>query len=791
MTSHPARVRFGLSALVIACVAAPTLAQDLRQAGTAGERVPASAISPLVIEGMAAVLERQKLLPPDVGVRGVWNGEDGQWQVPALDVHAPAHSGQKSIHNQWGDPRMGIGFPARADVQAVWAAGSGGAAASAVRFVGFANGVKVAQTEWLGLGATMRQCKLEFVAIDRLEVQIEPVAGKQGWLALDDLAFSLAGSPRVLDFEDLPWRHVLTGTRYAGLDWESGRGFRDPIEPSVHAPRVVEQKEPAVDSSWSAPAAAPVTAPSIWADFNTVKQGDAGANLIPPDTCGAAGIDQIATITNSNLSVYRKSDQVRVLSTSLTAFFPGASGTVGDPRIVFDPHALRWVAMATNFNTSATIYLAYSATPDALGAWFKFSYQTNQGTDAGKWPDYPTLGVDARGIYLAAYMVGGSSLMTIWAIDKAPLLANPPALGTITAFRSLPWEGAIQPCTTYGDPGSEYLISRQSSTGMRIRRIAPPLTAPVLFEVGTAPVPAHSSAPTAPALGSTTNINTIDYRPMNAVFRNGSVWTAHNVAINARAGCRWYEIGVAPVATKQTGTIADALWHYYFASIAVDANGNVGIGFSGSHANAYCSTFFTGRQTTDAAGETATPIMTKAGEGPWNRTDGSGRNRFGDYSHTTVDPVDNQGLWTFQEFILPGNLWATRATRIGYEAVNYGAGLAGTTGIPHLRAAARPVIAANLTLKVGNSLGSGATPGALVIGGAKASTPLFGGTLLAQPAAVLGLTVSVPELSLPLAVPNNPAMINAPLFFQALVVDPAASQGFAFTPGLEVRCGSK
>ena len=120
----------------------------------------------------------------------------------------------------------------------------------------------------------------------------------------------------------------------------------------------------------------------------------------------------------------------------------------------------------------------------------------------------------------------------------------------------------------------------------------------------------------------------------------------------------------------QNGTITDPLWHYYFGSIAVDAAGNVGLGFSGSHAGVYASTFVTGRHTTDPSGTNAAPIMTKAGEGAINHLDGSGRNRFGDYSHINVDPVDDLGFWTIQEYGGTSNNWKTWIARFGYETVS-------------------------------------------------------------------------------------------------------------------------
>jgi hypothetical protein len=756
-----------------------------------GERLPASAISPLVRESMAVVLERQRSLPPDAGVRGVWNGQDGRWYVPPIDARVPARSGEKAIVNEWGDSRIGFAFPAGTGVGSLWVAGHGGAAARAVQFRGFRGGVETHASRRIALSGEMQRCDLDFDGVDRVEAWIEPAVGPQGWIALDDLELRDAAGARVVDFEDLPWRHVLSGTSYAGIQWEHGKGFRTGVTPAVHAPLRPPIAGDEGETGAAAPAAAGAALPTLWQDVDTARQGDAGANLIPPDTCGAAGPDHFVSIVNANLSVYRKSDGSRLLSTSLPAFWPGSSGTVGDPRIVFDPHAQRFVAMATNFSSTRTIYLAISANSDPTGAWFKFSYQTNQGTDASKWPDYPTLGVDARGLYLAAYMVGGTAGMTIWAIDKAPLLATPPSVGTITAWRSLPWEGAIQPCTTYGDPGAEYLVSRQSSTGLRLRRVMPPLTAPTLVEHGTVAVPSHSSPPLAPALGSTTAINTIDYRPMNAVFRNGSVWTTHGINVSGRAGCRWYEIAVSPLNAVQIGTIGDPLWHYYYPSIAVDAAGDACLGFSGSHAAVYCSAFYTGRVAGDAPGTTAPPALYKAGEGPWNRLDGSGRNRFGDYSHVTVDPVEERGFWAIQEYIRPGNLWGTRTARVGFEAFNYGDGLAGTANLPFLRAAARPVLGQNLMLEIGNSIGSGPVTAAFVAGTTRASLPLFGGTLLVTPALALQISVPVPHASLAIPVPNDPSLAHVPVLFQVVEVDAGAAGGFSFTPGLEVRCASR
>src|SRR5215204_1790683 len=44
------------------------------------------------------------------------------------------------------------------------------------------------------------------------------------------------------------------------------------------------------------------------------------------------------------------------------------------------------------------------------------------------------------------------------------------------------------------------------------------------------------------------------------------------------------------------------------------------------------------------------PVIYKEGEDYYQKTFGSTRNRWGDYSHTVVDPVNDRDLWTIQEY---------------------------------------------------------------------------------------------------------------------------------------------
>ncbi|MFN0242842.1 MAG: hypothetical protein ACKVWV_08135 [Planctomycetota bacterium] len=647
----------------------PTLDADDSGRVHRGERLDPSTYGAGVVESMDVVLQRERERPmgPEKNSKAR-NGARGAWSVPGRNASEFAHSGVHYVTNRWGDTRMGLAFGETVDVLGAWFAGQGGSGSwtSGVQIVGYRGDVEVARTSWFeDVDASPSWFAADVRGVDRIEVVARAVTGGAGWYALDDFAFvrrAAPSTPVVLDFEDTNYGDTLTDSSYRGLRWESGTGeFQDAQDATeaVHPPLVPPgmPTEPlgaeVIDPTLGLGASA--TPPSLGTNFVGPRLGDAGAGLIPPDTCGAVGINHFVAVVNANISIYVKSTGARVLNSSLTSFFGQSAG--GDPRCVFDPHSQRFIVLSTDFNTK--ILIAVSTTSDPTGSWFKTTFNPQGGVDAGAWPDYPTLGVDANGIYTSSYMVGGNFDMALFVIDKAPLVAPVQSLGTITAFRDLPWEGAIQPCVTYGSPTGEYLVSRRNATRMRLRLVTGPMTSPTLTEVGQVPIPTHSGPPDAPALGSTTPLDALDTRPMNAVFRNGSVWTAHGITSGGRSSIRWYELNPTTITAVQTGTIADPILSFMDGSIAVNAAGDVALGFSGSDASQFAACYFTGRNAGDPPGVTATPVLLKAGQGAYNHTDGNGTNRWGDYSLTSVDPTDDNTFWTIQEYARTSNQWGT------------------------------------------------------------------------------------------------------------------------------------
>ena len=601
------------------------------------------------------------------------NTQHGIWVVPSGEASDYPHSGSHNVINKWGDTKMGIAFPTIVTIHGAWFAGQGGGKriwASSIRVIGYRYGEHTQTTDWFeDIDDIPTWFAINLQDVDRIVIEATPVYNGAGWYAMDDLTYTPKvknehelSTPIVIDFEDCSFDQNLNSSHCAGLTWETGTGdfYIDQYEiPTLQTSSYTDKKKLPIVERYSSNSGGnnPVSTPTLITDYQGVIRGDATSWSYPPDSCGAAGPHHFVEVVNRNFAVYNKSTGQELINILLGAFLPGSNG---DPRVLYDQYSDRWFIIVCDFNNR--IYLAVSLSDDPTGSWFKCNFVVSQGSDAGKRPDYPTLGVDEDGIYTAAYMAGGSSKMSIFALDKAPLIAPEPSLGNIYAFRELPWEGAIQPVHSFDTSVGEYFVSRASSATLRVRLLTGLPSPPILTELCFITIPSHSEPPDAPALGSTVPLDTVGHRLMNAVYRDGYIWTAHCINVGGRAASRWYKIDVLNTTLADYGTIEDSVMYYFFPTIMVNAGGDAIMGFSGSHSGQYGAAYYTGRLASDPPGEMAPPVLLKEGEATYNLIDGYGRNRWGDYSLCSLDPI-KQTLWTIQEYAHSHN--ATGVNRWG------------------------------------------------------------------------------------------------------------------------------
>ncbi|KYK27468.1 hypothetical protein AYK20_02640 [Thermoplasmatales archaeon SG8-52-1] len=624
-----------------------------------GEKLDSADYDLGYVEDMDACIARDMIMRATVDL----NKDDsrhGIWVVPPRGASYYPHSGIHNVVNKWGDTMMGISFPSLVDVHGAWFAGQGGGKGvwtKSIRVIGYRNGEHTKTTDWFeDIDDTPSWFAIYLEDVDRIVIEASPVFNGAGWYAMDDLTYTPKTNYEqeptntiVLDFEDCYFKQNLNTINYAGLEWETGTGnFK--VEQAKKSVSYISSNDDEKDFSvlkndaTSSNNLEPIGSPILLNDYQGVIRGDATSWSYPPDSCGAAGPNHFVEVVNRNFAVYNKSTGEELINILLGAFLPESNG---DPRVLYDQYSDRWFIIVCDFNTK--LFLAVSKSSDPTGSWFKCSFVVSEGSDQGKWPDYPTLGVDEDGIYTAAYMIGGSSGMSIFALEKAPLIDEDPSLGDIYAFRELTWEGAIQPVHTFGTTEGEYFVSRGSSTTLRVRVLTGLLSTPVLTELGFVNIPSHSEPPDAPALGSTVPLDTVGHRLMNAVYRDGYIWTAHCIDVGGRAASRWYKINVLNTTLDDYGTIEDPVLYYFFPTIMVNPSGDVIMGFSGSCSGQYAAAYYTGRSASDPPGYMAPPVLYKEGEATYNLIDSYGRNRWGDYSLCSLDPVKNT-LWTIQEY---------------------------------------------------------------------------------------------------------------------------------------------
>ncbi len=127
------------------------------------------------------------------------------------------------------------------------------------------------------------------------------------------------------------------------------------------------------------------------------------------------------------------------------------------------------------------------------------------------------------------------------------------------------------------------------------------------------------------------------------------------------------------------------------------------------------------------------------------------------------------------------------------QSSNYGAGLAGTNGIPALTLDARPVYLTTVNLLASNSSGV-ATSGLVIVSQTPAAAPFPGGTMLTSPVLLLYMPMPAAGIRIPIPIPDHsvlcPIVPGTHLFyFQAMQLDAAAPQGVSMSQGLRMETG--
>lgn len=138
------------------------------------------------------------------------------------------------------------------------------------------------------------------------------------------------------------------------------------------------------------------------------------------------------------------------------------------------------------------------------------------------------------------------------------------------------------------------------------------------------------------------------YRRMG---KRESIVAVHSVSTSSGGGgVRWYELRVDKkrnVSLYQQGTYAPDANYRWMASPAIDAKGNIGIGYSFGGSSHYPGQRFAARLRGDKRGElTLNEIVLAEGEAAQTST-----LRWEDYTQTAIDPSDDKTIWYVGDYL--------------------------------------------------------------------------------------------------------------------------------------------
>ena len=446
----------------------------------------------------------------------------------------------------------------------------------------------------------------------------------------------------------------------------------NPESPAVSSFGTKEEKPQTVNSNFN-----------ITLAFDGIKANDITQGWMPPDPMISVGPKQIVLVVNGRIRVFDKTNGDLQFDVDADVFFNDVRGGANavDPRVIYDPTSQRWfVVCITNRFSNNRITLAVSDaavfTPQSTVSFYYFQQNKvgpSPNVDDGLFADYETLGVDGAALYIGCNMFYGILHTSVFVVNKADLLAG---TLTVTPFRDIGSAGKGGPWTAQGvsnftvkNPTEGYFIGTDYDLQGRLvmRRILNPGGVPSISPNINITVPTTALPQDAPNKNGFP-LDAIDTRLLQALISKDvatgavSLWTSHSILVNKsgvgtssgdRNGVRWYEIGNLSGSAPgliQSGTLFDAVSltkpkFYWMGTISMNKRGNAMISCTVSSQDTGANGAVAMHYNSGAAGNTSLAKVTT------NANTAYFGGRWGDYSTSTVDPVDNTTFWGTHEYM--------------------------------------------------------------------------------------------------------------------------------------------
>lgn len=414
-------------------------------------------------------------------------------------------------------------------------------------------------------------------------------------------------------------------------------------------------------------------------ELSLVFETMTSSNSCPSDPTGAVGPNHYLAAWNSAYQIYDKSGNNLTPASSLSSLF--GPDNFGDPVVLYDAQIDRFVITSMG---QSSIQLAMSETSDPVnGGWYVYSSASSGGVfETTGLPDYPHYAIWSDGYYVSV----NANANDFYVLERDKIIdGDPTASIQAGTAPSLYTGGLASPhfLSVTGDShpvdGNATMVYFQDDSWGGVSQDH--------LKLWTVNVDWNN--PNNSTISNPTQINTTSF---NSVFDGGSFqnltlpngydidacqgivmqlaqyrkFPSYNSAVfnftidvdgstAKRAGIRWYELRQTddgePWTIYQEGTYtAPGNANAFVGSMAMDSQGNIGMGYTSMSTSAPISINYTGRYASDPLNQ-----MTISEENIAISTSNpnSCGGRYADYAQLSVDPEDDKTFWFVSEYFSP------------------------------------------------------------------------------------------------------------------------------------------
>ncbi len=395
----------------------------------------------------------------------------------------------------------------------------------------------------------------------------------------------------------------------------------------------------------------------------------------PSDPTGEIGRDYYFASWNSSFRFFNIDGTTASPPSSLSTLF--GNDESGDPIAMYDSEADRYIITSMG---SSGLNFAISQTNDPiLGGWHVYNAMSF-GTD-GQFPDYPKYSIWSDGYYCTTNtsannlyvlerdkIIEGDPTASIQGFDAPQMITSGfasaqvlditnddhPAAGnaTMVYMQDDAWNQVSTDHLKIWTINIDWENSNNSSISTPYQLPTSSFTS--VFDGGSFANLTQSSGPDIDAMQATL-MNQAQFRKFPT--HNSAVF---NFVVDVLSGSdelaavRWYELRQdadgEPWVIYQEGTYtAPEGRHAFGASMAMDIQGNIGMGYTSMSATAPITLRYTGRYANDPSGQMT---IEENLIGQSNATNPN--TRYADYAHMSVDPSNDKTFWFISEYFKPG-----------------------------------------------------------------------------------------------------------------------------------------